>query len=62
MQLYVGDEKSSVARPKRELKGFSKIYLKPGERTTVSFSLDKRAFAFWSPPHGDWIVETGASR
>ena len=60
VQLYIGDEKSSMARPKRELKAFRKIDLKPGERTTVSFSLDKRAFAFWSPPHADWIVETGA--
>jgi beta-glucosidase len=59
VQLYIGDEKSSVARPKRELKAFRKIDLKPGERATVSFSLDKRAFAFWSPPHADWIVETG---
>lgn len=59
VQLYVGDETASVIRPKRELKGFSKVSLKPGERKTVSFSLDKRAFAFWSPAHGDWIVETG---
>ncbi len=59
VQLYVGDLASSVRRPVRELKGFEKIDLKPGETKTVRFELGKRAFAFWSPAHGDWITETG---
>ncbi len=59
VQLYVGDLESSVLRPVRELKGFEKITLKPGETKTVRFELGKRAFAFWSPAHADWITETG---
>ena len=59
VQLYVGDLDASVIRPVRELKGFVKVALQPGERKTVVFSLDKRAFAFWSPDQGDWTVETG---
>jgi beta-glucosidase len=59
VQLYVGDESSSVQRPLRELKAFAKVSLRPGERKTIRFSLDKRAFAFWSPEHDDWVVESG---
>jgi beta-glucosidase len=59
VQLYVGDLEASVVRPPRELKGFVKVALQPGEKKTVSFALGKRAFAFWSPAHGDWTVETG---
>jgi beta-glucosidase len=59
VQLYVGDLEASVLRPVRELKGFAKVALQPGEKKTVSFVLAKRAFAFWSPAHGDWTVETG---
>lgn len=58
-QLYVGDDESSVFRPIRELKGFEKIYLEPGEEKQVSFELSKRAFAFWSEEIHDWYVETG---
>jgi beta-glucosidase len=60
VQLYVEDEEASVQRPPRELKGFCKIDLRPGETKTVSFTLAARAFAFWSPEHGDWVVETGS--
>lgn len=60
VQLYVEDEEASVQRPPRELKGFRKIDLRPGETKTVSFTLAARAFAFWSPEHGDWVVETGS--
>jgi beta-glucosidase len=59
VQLYVEDEEASVQRPPRELKGFCKIDLRPGETKTVNFTLAARAFAFWSPEHGDWVVETG---
>ena len=47
-------------RPVRELKGFEKIALRPGETKTVSFTLDKRAFAYWNVQISDWHVETGA--
>lgn len=59
VQLYVGDKVSSVLRPVRELKGFEKVALAPGESKDVSFVLDKRAFAYWNTELGDWHVETG---
>ena len=59
IQLYVGDEESSVFRPVRELKGFEKISLQPGEAKDVSFTLDKRAFAYWNTELHDWTVEPG---
>ncbi|MDD6143665.1 MAG: glycoside hydrolase family 3 C-terminal domain-containing protein [bacterium] len=60
MQLYVGDCESSVFRPVRELKGFEKVALQPGETKTVSFTLGKRAFAYWNAALHDWHVESGA--
>ena len=59
IQLYISDKNSSVFRPVRELKGFEKIYLQPGEEKDVSFSLDKRAFAYWNTALHDWYVEPG---
>lgn len=45
IQLYVHDRQTSVNRPEKELKGFAKVSLEPGEEKTVSFTLDKRSFA-----------------
>ena len=59
VQLYVGDVESSVFRPVRELKGFEKVELQPGEEKEVSFTLDKRAFAYWNTQIHDWHVESG---
>ena len=59
VQLYVGDKRSTVLRPVRELKGFEKVELQPGESRDVSFTLDKRSFAYWNTRLGDWHVETG---
>ncbi|GGJ08940.1 glycoside hydrolase family 3 C-terminal domain-containing protein [Paenibacillus hunanensis] len=59
VQLYVHDPESSVIRPEQELKGFAKVALEPGERKTVSFMLDKRAFAYYHTELRDWHVETG---
>ena len=58
-QLYVGDDESTVIRPLRELKGFEKAALAPGESKVLRFALDKRAFAYWNESLGDWHVETG---
>ena len=58
-QLYVGDVESTPIRPVRELKGFVKVLLQPGESKEVSFTLDKRAFAYWNRQIHDWHVETG---
>jgi beta-glucosidase len=59
VQVYVGDVEASVARPLRELKGFVKVHLEPGETRQVSCDLDERAFAFWSQRLQRWVVESG---
>ncbi|WP_044296504.1 glycoside hydrolase family 3 C-terminal domain-containing protein [Robinsoniella peoriensis] len=57
VQLYVAPLNGSIIRPVRELKGFDKIELNPGETKTVSFELEKRAFAYFDMEAGDWKVE-----
>jgi beta-glucosidase len=59
VQLYVRDIQSSVIRPEKELKGFVKVQLQPGEEKTVTMELDKRAFAYYNVDLKDWHVETG---
>lgn len=59
VQLYVRDCESSVIRPVKELKGFEKVDLEPGEEKDVAFQLDSRAFAFYSVKIHDWFVESG---
>jgi beta-glucosidase len=59
IQLYVRDKQSTVSRPIRELKGFTKIALNPGEEKSVSFLLDKRSFAYYEEKIHDWYVESG---
>lgn len=59
VQLYVGDLVSTRLRPVRELKGFAKISLQPGEQKEISFALDKRAFAYYEVLINDWHVESG---
>lgn len=59
VQLYAGDPVSSVFRPVRELKGFEKVELQPGESKEVTFTLGKRAFAYWNTQLHDWYVESG---
>ncbi len=59
-QLYVGRaEPGDVIRPLRELKGFEKVALAPGESKRVTFTLDRRAFATWNCDIHDWHVESG---
>ncbi|WP_110932988.1 glycoside hydrolase family 3 C-terminal domain-containing protein [Paenibacillus bouchesdurhonensis] len=59
VQLYVKDVQSSVSRPGKELKGFEKVRLEPGEEVRVTFILDKRSFAYYNVELKDWHVETG---
>lgn len=59
VQLYVRDEESTPLRPVRELKGFEKVELQPGQTKQVTFTLDKRSFAYWNQEIHDWHVETG---
>ncbi len=58
VQLYVKSRSGEVPRPEHELRGFEKIALLPGEKKTVSFSLSKRAFAYYNSTIHDWHVET----
>lgn len=60
VQLYVKPLDSTVTRPVKELKGFEKVHLEPGEAKTVSFTLDKRAFAYYNTEIQDWFAETGS--
>lgn len=62
VQLYVGDEESRVQRPVRKLKGFERVDLAPGEEKTVTFHLNKQAFAYYEPKIHDWFVESGVFR
>ena len=59
VQVYVHDQKSGLVRPDKELKGFAKVELQPGETKTVSIQLDFRSFAYYHPEHKQWITEDG---
>ena len=58
-QLYVRDVDATVFRPEKELKGFAKVSLQPGEETEVTLTLNRRAFTFYDVPSRDWVVEAG---
>ena len=59
VQMYVHDQKSKLVRPPKELKGFVKLELQPGETKTVTMNLDFRAFAYYHPTYKGWITEDG---
>ena len=59
LQLYISDTQSSLPRPVKELKGFKKVYLKPGETQQVSFTIDRSALSFYDEKTGAWIAEPG---
>ncbi len=59
IQLYIRDLKSSLPRPVKELKGFSKVYLAPGATQQVSITIDKSALSFYDDRVGEWMAEPG---
>lgn len=59
VQLYVADKKASLTRPVKELKGFDKVELAPGETKTVTFTIDKKALSFYDDKRQEWIAEPG---
>lgn len=59
VQLYISDLKSSLPRPVKELKGFSKIQLAPGETQKVTFLIDKQALSFFNDSRHEWVAEPG---
>jgi len=58
-EVYVGDPHASIPRPVKELKGFAKLSLKPGESKQVSIHLDRRAFSFYDVGQKNWNTEPG---
>lgn len=60
VQLYIRDKKSSVERPVKELKGFCKVSLKPGEEKEVSFTIDRSALSYFDAGSHQWMAEPGA--
>jgi len=59
VQLYIGDDKASVIRPTKELKGFKKIELQPGETKTVSFTIKADDLKFFDEDKHEWVAEPG---
>jgi beta-glucosidase len=59
VQVYVRDHESELMRPEKELKGFAKVALEPGETKSISIDLDFRSFAYYHPRYRQWITEDG---
>jgi beta-glucosidase len=59
VQIYVGEQNCPVPRPLRELKGFSKVKLNPGETRRVVINLPRESFAYWNPATKDWTADPG---
>ena len=60
VQLYVSDLTNAARRPEKELKGFEKVALNPGETKTVIFTVDKRSLAWYNTEIQDWYAASGA--
>jgi beta-glucosidase len=58
-QVYVGDPSAKVKRPMKELKGFKKVRLRPGETAHVVMPLDDRAFSYWDDTSHRWQIDPG---
>jgi len=58
-ELYIHQENPTLPRPLKELKGFKKVLLNPGEKQTVSIPLGVRSFAFYDPARNGWVSEAG---
>ena len=59
LQLYIRDVKSSLPRPVKELKGFKKVWLEPGETREVTFDIDESMLSFYDDANQQWVVEPG---
>ena len=59
VQLYIGDEESSLPRPVKELKGFQKIALDPGQTQTVTFEITPDMLQYYDDAKGAWVAEPG---
>ena len=59
VQLYIGDEESALVRPEKELKGFKKISLEPGETKTVTFDIEPEMLKYFDDAKHEWVLESG---
>jgi len=59
VQLYITDQQSSLPRPAKELKGFKKVYLQPGESRVVTLDIDKDALSYYDDKQAAWVCEPG---
>ena len=59
VQLYIADTEASVDRPSKELKGFEKVYLKAGEKKTVTFEIDAADLSYFDADRHEWVAEPG---
>ena len=59
VQLYIRDVKSSLPRPVKELKGFQKVTLAPGEQRDITFTIDKSMLSYYDDSKGEWVMEPG---
>ncbi|WOT06358.1 glycoside hydrolase family 3 C-terminal domain-containing protein [Shewanella youngdeokensis] len=59
VQLYLRDKEASVERPTKELKGFAKVMLQPGESKIVNLQLNTRDLSFWDEKNNAWLAEAG---
>lgn len=60
VQLYLKDEVSKLPRPEKELKGFTKVYLKAGEEKTVTLKVSKDDLQYYDDNAGMWVAEKGS--
>lgn len=59
VQLYIADKEASVDRPVKELKGFEKVWLEPGQTKNVEFVIDRAALSFYDEASQSWVAEKG---
>ena len=59
VQLYIGDDESTLERPVKELKGFKKVSLKPGQTEKVTFDITDDMLKYYDPTRGGWTLEKG---
>ena len=59
VQLYIHDVKSALPRPQKELKGFYKVQLQPGETREVTFTIDREALSYYDDNQSKWVAEPG---
>lgn len=62
VQLYISDSKASVMRPAKELKGFAKVWLEPGETRDVTFTIGRDALSYFDADSHSWVAEPGEFR